>query len=309
MAYYRLSTFLKMKRNAIGVARDAFDAEGPSDMTVYRMEKGKQYSNKTYNLLTNCMGVEENLKENILNVESFSDIFLLGDMQRSLSRMEYADSMTILEHLFEKIDISDKKNQQKFLYLTLIIKFHHGKISLEEYLNGIYELLYLRIPKDYSVNLYEWPFHVDELQMLISLDGILQGLGKYKEQLDNARGIMRLMQMRYVVSDKRNQYTMFAFLFEARAYGNMGEYEKALEIDHENLLFCENNQEFSDIAEIYYDIHWNYWELKKKRPLSSEEEKECKRALFMAYYIAKSRKYKKPLYEKRLLERYSDEIE
>ena len=77
MAYYRLSTFLKMKRNAIGVARDAFDVEGPSDMTVYRMEKGKQYSNKTYNLLTNCMGVEENLKENILNVDSFSDIFLL----------------------------------------------------------------------------------------------------------------------------------------------------------------------------------------------------------------------------------------
>ena len=63
MAYYRLSQVLKMRREAMEHSRFEYDVDGPSFMTVYRLEKGDvRVKEKTYRSLSRAMGEEESTR-------------------------------------------------------------------------------------------------------------------------------------------------------------------------------------------------------------------------------------------------------
>lgn len=309
MAYYRLSTVVKMKRHAIGAPRNAFDNEGLSEMTVYRMEKGKRTSGNSYRKLTASLGMQESTQESVFNSEDIAEIILSQEIQGHMARNENAKAEELIRKLWNSVDVSDRKNRQYLLYCKSMLEYRYRRISSEEYEDILYQLLNMRIPKKYPVDLYCWPLHSIELQTLISLDTVLQARGKFIEQMENAKGLLKLMDSEYTDSVTKTSFRVLANLFLARGYGNLGQFQEALDIDHRNIQFCMDEREFGYIVDIYYDIHWNYWELKKIRPLTEEEEEECKQSLLKAFYTAKSRRWNKPLYEKRLLERYPEEVE
>lgn len=309
MAYYRLSTVVKMKRHAIGAPRNAFDNEGLSEMTVYRMEKGKRTSGNSYRKLTASLGMQESTQESVFNSEDIAEIILSQEIQGHMARNENAKAEELIRKLWNSVDVSDRKNRQYLLYCKSMLEYRYRRISSEEYEDILYQLLNMRIPEKYPVDLYCWPLHERELQMLTSLNNALYAEKKNTEQIKNAEGLLQLMDSDYIDSSSKNGFQMLAYLFLADTYGNMGRHEEALELDFKNLQLCREGREFGFIADIYYDIHWNYWELKKTRPLTEEEEEECKQSLLKAFYTAKSRRWNKPLYEKRLLERYPGEVE
>ena len=108
--------------------------------------------------------------------------------------------------------------------------------------------------------------------------------------------------------EDRYLYQIIGAIWWSDVLGNTEMYREAILRDEETLRMCEERQEFRYIADVYYDIFWNYWMLKKKETLSTEEEDRCRQCLLRAYYIDQAHGGLHPRYGWRLKECYPEEL-
>ena len=117
MAYYNLSKVVKMRRKALGVKREEFDAEGPTGMTVYRIEEGKhKTSERTYRSLTRSMGIEESTYQGILKTKKLSELQMTYEIVAAELDNDEESAEKLVKQLKEKLDVSDVRNNQYIRY-------------------------------------------------------------------------------------------------------------------------------------------------------------------------------------------------
>lgn len=309
MAYYRLSQVIRMRREAMEHSRFEYDVEGPSFMTVFRLEKGEvRVKENTYRSLSRAMGEEESTRQGVLKTNDIRVLWLMNEISNSFLKRDYATVEALIGQLEEKLDCTVKRNQQYLEFVKAKLQYNQGMISAEDYeiviRNGI---SYGELNFDGMVA-KKWPFHEQEWQMLV---GIVESIRKgkdYEQQKHLLEQLKSDLEFGYMESEYSAVYTTYVRWRISDALGNMGYHREAIAIDEENRCFCEERAEFRYLAEIYYDIFWNYNMLKKKETLSEHEEDRCKECLLKAYYINKSWYPSKELYEVRVKEYYPNEI-
>lgn len=309
MAYYRLGQVIKMRRIALKYGREDFDAEGPSGMTVYRVEEGKtNATEQTYRSLTKSMGMEESTRQGVLKTDSMTDLYLVNEISQIFQGQDEEKVGKLLNQLEESIDFDVPRNRQYIEWIRAKLCYRKKQITAAEYETVIRKALSYTIPHFENISLREWPFREEELRLMIALNNALKAQKKYAEQKQLLEDIIEVLNTGYMNQEYKEKYFIAILMCFADALGNMGRHEDAIQRNREVVRLCVQYKEFKYMVKVYYDIHWSYWELKKQKTLSVQEETECRQCLVRAYYVSKVQGIRTDFYEKRLKERYPEEM-
>ena len=309
MAYYELGKVIRMRRNAIGCGRESFDADGPAGMTIYRIEKGKSNGTEsTYRKLTKSMGVEESTRQGILKTNHMDILHLVNDIAKVLREKNDEKAEQMLLDIEKSIDTDIPRNKQYIEWTKAKLDYRNNRITTEKYEEIIRRTLEYTIPGAEKTIFAEWPFHEQEWQILVTLSNSLRAQKRYQEQKLLLEEMRTVLDTGYMNTEWSLQYRIIILLCTADLLGNEGFHREAIHKDREVISLCEEHREFTYITNAYYDIHWNFWELKKQETLSAQEESESKQCLLKAYYVSEAYGLGKELYRIRLQERYPNEL-
>ncbi len=302
MAYYRLSTMMKLKRELLGYSRDDFDVDGPCGMTVYRMEEGKnKMSERSFRKLTKAMGMEESTGRGLLRTKALEVLMDIIDNSDFFLGRQYEELETNLLQLEEILDLSVPRNLQYVSYLHVRVRFQKGNISKEEYAKEMCKVLLYTCPSKEESLLAKWPYCMMEWKIFMSIMVAVKNEKNYTLQKELAKQAEQLLLSDYLANVFKVGYLTLMWFMIGDALGNMGFHEQAIRVGKENLLLCKRNNEIRFLSEVYYDIFWNYLMVKKKgKTLTDEEETFCRQCLIKAYYLNKALFPAKELYLVRL---------
>lgn len=305
MAYYRCSEVIKMRRTAMNSKQEDYDVEGPAGMTVYRLEQGKtKGTERTYRSLTRSMGVEESLGQGILKTSEMEHLNALNEIVWNIRDGKLKNAEELMEMVRNQIDVEVPRNKQYIAAKYAELQYQRQNISAEEYEARLKEALAYTIPSFSTSGLQGWPFHDEELVLLVALSNALKKQKKYKEQKELAEDIRRCLTKEYLNSEMKNRFYILATIILADALGSLGVYREAIQLDREAIELCKKWNEFRNIEVAYYDVFWNLQKIKEKETLTESEEMEAYQCLLQACYVSKSKGNTKPLYEKKLMEYY-----
>lgn len=309
MAYYRLSQVLKMRREAMEHSRFEYDVEGPSFMTVFRLESGNvRVKENTYRSLSRAMGEEESTRRGILKTKDIQVLWLMNEISNSFFEKDFEKVENLIGQLEAKLDCSVKRNQQYLDYVKAKLMYNQRVITAEDYEEVMKAgLTYGKVNFDKMIEKV-WPFHERELQMLLGIVRMARLKEDYEFQRKLSEGLKAALEQEYMEAEYDAAYVSWMRWSISDVLGNMGQHREAIVMDEETCRFCEDRAEFRYLAEIYYSIFWNYHMLKKKETLTEQEEARCKECLLKAYYINKAWYPRKELYEKRVKECYPEEL-
>lgn len=309
MAYYRLSQVLKMRREAMEQSIYEYDVEGPSFMTVFRLENGKsRIKENTYRSLSRAMGEEESTRQGVLKTTDIRVLWMVNEIANAFLYKKYEKIKELLEQLEERLECSIKRNQQYLDFTKAKLFYNMGQISETEYrLLAENNITYGNLNyKDMMAK--AWPFHEKEWQVLLEVVEITRDRQEYEQQKALLKQMLIDLGNEYMETEYSIAYTVYVRWRMGDVLGNMGYHRNAISMDEETLNLCEDRKEERYRAELYYDIFWNYYMIKKKETLTEQEEARCKECLLRAYYINKAWYRPKELYEKRMRECYPEEL-
>lgn len=309
MAYYQCSKVLKMRRAAMGNKRDDFDVEGPSGMTVYRLEESRHMgTERTYRRLTRCMGLEESLGQGILKTADMDNLVGMNEIMRSIKQKQFCEAEELIESIKDKIDTEVPRNKQYIIAKHAELQFQQNLITAAEYEKRIKEALACTVLSFNEKGVEGWPLHDEELVLIVALNNVYKAQKKYEEQKRLAISVRKCLEQEYLNSELRIRHYVISSIALADALGSMGCHRDAIKVDYETISLCKEMSEFRNIEHAYYDIHWNYWKIKEKETLTEAEESECYQCLLQAYFINKAKGNENTLYEQRLNARYPNAL-
>lgn len=312
MAYYHLGKVIRMRRTALNYRREDFDADGPSGMTLYRVEQGKtNATEQTYRSLTRCMGMEESTKQGVLKTDNMDVLYSVNDISRVFCEKDADKAEQLLAQIEEMVDLSVPRNRQYVEGIKAKFQYRQKQISAEEYEKVIKKALSYTIPdfgEPDGISITEWPFHEKELKLVFALNNALKAQKRYEEQKELLEKIKEVLSTDYMNKEYKDEFNIGVLVCLADTLGSMEQHEEAIKLDREIISLCKKYHEFRHISNAYFDIHWNYWELKKQKTLSAQEDDECRQCLIQAYYMSKIQNIEVNFYEKRLKERYPEEL-
>lgn len=266
MAYYRLSQVLKMRREAMEQSRFDYDVEGPSFMTVFRLEKGEvRVKEKTYRSLSRAMGEEESTRRGVLQTTDIWVLRMVNEITNAFLHRDYDKVEGLLEQLEAKLDCSVKRNQQYLEFTKAKLQYYKGLLSEEEY-----ETIAKRNISYGTMNFdgmiaKVWPFHEKEWQVLLGIVGAVRNRQDYEQQKYLLEQLLADLEREYMETEYSVVYTIYVRWRISDVLGNMGYYREAIAMDEETIKFCEDRNERRYLAEVHYSIFWCYYMLKKKR--------------------------------------------
>jgi len=309
MAYYRLSKVIKMRREAMGHDRFEYDVDGPSFMTVYRLEEGKvRVKEKTYRKLSRAMGEEESTRQGLLKTKDIRVLWLMNEISNGFLRGDYEKVEMLIVEIEKRLDCKEKRNQQYLDYVKARLQYDKKMISSEEY-DGIMRsnLCYGKMKFEEMME-KTWPFHEREWQRLIGIVEMVRKRKDYEQQQVFLMKFQENLEAGYMETAYSMAYWTWVRLRTSDVLGNLGYHREAIALAEETCMRCEEKREFRYLAELYYSIFWDYVMIKEKETLTEQEEARCKECLLKAYYINKAWYPPKKLYELRLRECYPEEI-
>jgi len=308
MAYYKCSKIIGMRRKELGYSRDAFDVDGPSGMTVYRMESGLHRNREsTYRTLTKCMGVEESLGQGLLLTLKTEYLNQVNEIMRNINEKHYEEAEGMLLKLKEELDCDISRNRQYIEATQAELDYRQGYITPEEYECKLKQALSYTVLRMEKNNIHGWPLRNEELALVMRLNNVLKRQKKREEQLNLMLNLKKVLEEEYICGELYTRYYIVSLLAIADALGSMGRNKEAVLMDRESIKLSLNNREYRSLSFAYYDLHWNLWELKQIETLSEKDEIECRQSLLNAYYFAKASGSNYAVFEKRLKERYPEE--
>lgn len=308
MAYYRLSQVLKMRREAMEHSRFDYGAEGPSFMTVFRLEKGNRIKENTYRKLSRAMGEEESTRQGIVNTTDIRVLWLMNEISNSFLKKDYEKVEALIVQLEKDLDCTVKRNIQYLEYVKAKLQYGRGEITDKKYETVMKNCINYGTMDFERMIEKSWPFHEQECQVLLEMIGTVRKKGEYEQEKYLLEQLQKDLESGYLEEEYYTAYLTWVRIHISDVLGNLGYHREAIAMAEETLRQCEDRREIRYLAEIYYDIFWNYYMIKKKETLTEQEKARCKECLINAYYINKAWYQPKELYERKLRECYPEEL-
>ena len=309
MAYYSISQMIKMRREALGHSRYEYDVEGPSAMSVYRTEEKNIYvSEKNYRKLTRAMGEEESTRRGVLETNNIEILWLVNEISDSFFCKDYDAVEKLIEKLEEQLDCDVKRNQQYITFIKAKLQYKRDLLDAQSFKEVMKENLSNGILEFDEMLERKWPFREREWNRLLSIAEAVRESKEYEEQKKILERIRGILEKPYMETEYTVAYRMYVGWRMGDALGNIGLHREAIEIEEEILKLGIDNLECHYLPEVYYEIFWNYQEIKKHETLTEKEELRCKECLMRAYYIDKAISKGKQLYKQKIQVYYPEEL-
>lgn len=306
MAIYRLGSMVSMKRKALKLTQDQlvenFDMDNSeicSTQVLRRIEKGSvgKAKTETFRKLMIKMGVLPERMYASLWVTDGKVLNLRTEIRVHIAQGEYEQAEQKLKRLEEKMVPKYPRNQQYRMERKATLDFKQGKISAEEYFEILWDALKCTVPMLDEIDIAEWPFNVDEFEILYEIATAYHKMDRKEQELELLLRLKTNVENEYM----EQSYCIFwhtSILSKLSRFMCMtNQYEKAIEYCEEGIKECKKQNILGSVERFMYDMAWCSENQIRTGTLPEGESSEqgefikkervfCKKQLVQAYYLS-----------------------
>lgn len=287
MSNYKVGDIIRLTRLAMGISQEELCTDICSVQTLSRIENGKVcVKKKTYQQLMERMGRDGKKNYSRLATNDFELLDIMVEVNDAIFRHEYEEADRKLEILKNALSMAEEINYIFVKECEAIIDGAMGRITKEEELEILEELLELTLPnyKSYLDKVY--PFMHEEIILLMNIANAYGDIGDDKTAIDIRYMLIRSMNMGYMELDDSIQISVMLVSDIARAYGGLGEREKAIAMCWNAIAEAKKNRLYTVLPKCYGEITWNMMKQIKNGDRSEADKETCRQYLRQGYAVA-----------------------
>lgn len=286
MSNYKVGDIIRLTRTSLGISQEELSFGICSVQTLYRIENGKCSVKKdTYRKLMERMG--RNGKRNFcsLYVDNFDLLDLKVKADTALSKFDYEGAEKYINEL--KPELKEAViNKQYIMRKEYILNYRLKRISKEEFLYGLEDVLRLTI-SDYNVLLDKtYPFMSEEVQILINISNAYSEHKNYEKSIKIMKMLLRSLDTGYMGEEDAVLFKAMILNNIAKAYGRIDEYEQAIKMGLEGIRLAEKYKIAGTLANLYAEMAGDMIQQIESGERRKEELEICKKYLRQAYAVA-----------------------
>ena len=317
MAVYRIGDMLRMKREALGIAREKLcelSEEACSPQTLYRMECGKvKVKQELYRKLMECMGELPERNYASVLVSNYKALNLKTEIDVHLGFDEYEQAEKKLEELEQFLDSEYVRNKQYVLKIKSELAYYKEQISSEEHLENLWKALQYTIPSIEKIELENWPYNNEEFDIIW---GIANIYSRNKQREQEEKVLLQLKEStekKYIEEDYYVSRYTHCLVYLSQLMSIRNQHEMSMEYCRKGVEESKKQLILGSVHYLLYDLVWNTENLIQKGIIEKKERESCKGLLVQAYYLCQAQNVGHDVNVaeriKRLCERfYPDEI-
>lgn len=288
MSNYNAGDMIRLTRQSLGISQEELSGNICSVQTLSRIENGKtSVKPGTYRQLMERMGRNGEKSYSVLSVEDFGLMEYKVKADTAIYRKEYEEAEACLKQLKPFMDLeTNTVNIQYIRRKESIIQYRLKRITREEYLKRLEDIIALSIP-DYERFLDKvYPFMNEEVQILMNVANAYYEVGDYKKSVEINFMLLRSLGTGYMGHKDAIQLTVLLQYNLAKSFGEDGKHQKAINICENVLRKAKRHWLITVIPNTYAEIAWNMIQQIEKGDRDKEELEKCKIYLRQGYAAA-----------------------
>lgn len=311
MSNYNVGDIIRLTRQSIGMSQEELSDEICSVQTLSRIENGKvNVKRDIYQKLMERMGRNGQKNYSILALDEFDTLEMMRKTNNLIFRREYEQAELYLYNLKQTLDLNDVLNLQYIKRKEVIIDYHKGCISKEEYLKRLEDVVSLTIP-DYKILLNKtYPFTAEEIRILMNIAGGYGDLEKNEIAIPIYYMLLRSLNSGYMSQKNAIPLILVIIHGTARMHGGEGRHQIAINMCWNAIYKSKKYNLFTILPSAYGEIAWNMMKQIEKGERDSKDKEECKKIMRQGYAAAAlSKQYvTKDVFKNHFYECFGDEI-
>lgn len=321
MAVYRLGDMVRMRREALGMTQeeliqiyegrgggplaDIHTKTGRADgneicsvQVLRRIENGgvKRVKVDVFRLLMEKMGLlPERIYASLLVTEC-RGLRLKSEIHVHMNRCEYEMAEKKLQELETMLELEYPRNKQYLAEKQASLAYKRGEMEIQEYLGILFGALRYTIPGLDEIDIAEWPFNMNEFNILIHIVNVYHAMKEREKELELLLKLKKNVERQYM---DENHYVVWHTCVLAglsQYMCVMGMADKAVEYCKTGIEECRKQRILGEVFCLLYDAAWSQEYLIHKGMLSEKvfngqqdtikkERVLCKKQLVQGYYL------------------------
>lgn len=287
MSNYNVGDIIRLTRMAMGISQEELCTDICSVQTLSRIENGKvSVKKKTYQQLMERMGRDGTKNYSRLATKDFELLDIMVEVNDAIFRHEYEEADRKLEILRNALSMEEEINYIFVKECEAIIDGAMGRITKEEELEILEELLELTLPnyKRYLDKVY--PFMHEEIILLMNIGYVYADLGHKELSIAIHYMLIRSINMGYMEIEDSIQLSVMLTSSIARRYGGKGERNKAIAMCWSAIKKAKRNRLYTILPKCYGEIAWNMMKQIEVGERDAMDKTLCRQYLRQGYAAA-----------------------
>ena len=287
MSSYNVGDMIRLTRQAVGMSQEELCDTICSIQTLSRIENGKvKVKRKIYQKLMEKMGRDGTKNFSVLSTEHFEVLDVMLDINNLLFHFEYEMAEEKLSVLKNTLSMKEDINYIFVRECEIIIDGGLGRISEEERLEELEELIALTIP-NYKHFLYGvYPFMHEEIMIIMNIANAYGEIKNFQMAIDISYMLLRSLNSGYMRQDDTMQITVMLISNIARFWGGLGKRDKAIRMCWNAIHKAKKNSLYTILPKCYGEIAWNMMKQIEKGDRVETDREFCKQYLRQGYAVA-----------------------
>lgn len=290
MSNYNVGTVIRLTRQALNMSQEKLCENICSVQTLSRIENGRtSVKESVYEQLMERMGRNGSKNFSVLSVDDYDMLEIMNEADVALAKHDYIKLEKCVNILKSNTNSEFKENEIAKQYLgrkELAVNFYLKRISNEEYLDGLICFMRLTMPNFEILIDKEFPFFLEEVQLLMNISNRYIYMKKYKEALKIIEMLIRSLNLNYMCLEDTIKIKFLLMFNQAKSYGELGEHLKAILICEKAMKDANKYKNSFVSPSIYFELAWNMIQQIEKGERDAKELLKCRQLMRQGYALA-----------------------
>lgn len=290
MSNYNVGAVIRLTRQAMNISQEKLCENICSVQTLSRIENGRTSVKKSiYEQLMQRMGRNGRKNFSVLSVDDYDMLEIMDKADVALAKHDYEKLEKYIKILKNNLNSEFKENKIAMQYLgrkELAVDFHLKKISNEEYLDGLIFLMKLTIPNFEILINKEFPFFLEEVQLLMNISNRYIYMKNYTEALKIIEMLLRSLDLNYMCFEDTTKVKFMLMFNQVKSYGELEEHQKAILICEKAMKDANKYKNSFVSPSIYFELAWNMIQQIERGERDTKELSKCRKLMRQGYALA-----------------------
>lgn len=290
MSNYNVGTVIRLTRQALNISQEKLCENICSVQTLSRIENGRtSVKESVYEQLMERMGRNGSKNFSVLSVDDYDMLEIMNEADVALAKHDYQKAKEYLKILKDNLNGKEDDDLLTKQYIgrkELNIAYHLKKISKDDYLQGLQELIKLTI-NEYKLFLdREFPFFKEEVHLLMNIANGYAYMNKNEQSIKINNMLLRSLDSNYMCLEDTVKLKAALMFNVAKSYGEIENHKEAIVICEEALKFAKKYKISLSTPNLYLELSWNMIQQIEKGERERKELYDCEKLMRQGYALA-----------------------
>lgn len=290
MGVYRAGDVIRRNRQALHMTQEELCEGICNAQTLSRIENGKQNPGKeVYKRLMERMGKEKNRAFARISGDDIRVLEYAREYENALHKFDYEKAEENLLFL-EKMADDSPVSKQYLLRGRAVIDWNLKRITPEEGRKKLKKALAITVEKAEEQNFATYPLMENEISILYNIADTYFYESKIEKAIFLLENVYEGINSGYRIPEKGKLTEVLILTNLANMYGELGEYQKAIELAEQGVTICKEEKVSSALPQLLAEMEWNMEQLLDSGENVKFTKKDCEKILRQACYLASALK-------------------